>query len=306
VRVIVVDDDPLSRLMLTAMVTKLGHECLTAGDGEEAWGLHQLHAPDVLVTDRMMPGLDGIELCRRIRNSGGEHYTYIVLITTLSGRPDVLEGIQAGADDYLVKPLDPFELEVRLTSAERVTALHARLRESAALLAATARTDVLTGIGNRRRFDEDLSDVHARAVRRSRPYSLAIADIDHFKAYNDHYGHLAGDEVLASVAGAMVLSCRQGDEVYRFGGEEFVMVFIEEELPDILAAAERARRAVELLAVSHQAQPTRQLVTVSIGVAQFDPLVHTDSEQVLKEADEALYRAKEDGRNRVMRGGPAE
>jgi two-component system chemotaxis response regulator CheY len=289
--------------MLSAMVTKLGHECLVAQDGDEAWGLHQLHAPDVLVTDRMMPGLDGIELCRRIRDGGGERYTYIVLITTLSGRPDVMEGIRAGADDYLVKPLDPFELEVRLTSAERVTALHARLRESAALLAATARTDALTGIGNRRRFDEDLADIHARAKRRSRPYSLAVVDVDHFKAYNDHYGHLAGDEVLGSVAGAMVRSCRLGDEIYRFGGEEFVIVFVEEQLPEILAATERVRRAIELLAVSHQAQPVRQVVTVSIGVAQFDPLVHTDSDQVLKEADEALYRAKAGGRNRVMSKG---
>ncbi len=301
-RVIIADDDALARLMLTAMVTNLGHECLAAEDGEAAWALYQEEAPDVLVTDRMMPGLDGIELCRRIRDSGGESYTYIVLITTLSGRPEVLEGIQAGADDYLTKPLDPFDLEVRFTSAERVTALHARLRESAALLAATARTDVLTDIGNRRRFDEDLADIHARALRRSRPYSLAVADIDHFKAYNDHYGHLAGDEVLATVARAMVRSCRQGDEVYRFGGEEFVIVFVEEALPDILAAAERARRAVELLAVAHQAQTGGSHLTVSIGVAQFDPLTHTDSEQVLKEADQALYRAKADGRNRVMSG----
>jgi len=303
VRVIVADDDPLSRLMLTAMVTKLGHECLVAEGGEEAWELYRLHKPDVLVTDRMMPGVDGIELCRRIRDSGGESYTYIVLITSLSGRPDVMEGIRAGADDYLVKPLDPFDLEVRFTSAERVTALHARLREAAALLAATARTDVLTGIGNRRRFEEDLADVHARAMRRSRPYSLAIADVDHFKAYNDRYGHLAGDDVLGAVARAMVQSCRQGDEVYRFGGEEFVMVFVEEKLGDILAAAERARRAVELLAVRHEAQPARQLLTESVGVAQFHPLVHTDSDQVLKEADEALYCAKADGRNLVRAAG---
>lgn len=173
--------------------------CLTAEDGEQAWELYAHHSPDVLITDWMMPRLDGTELCRRVRSDEGARYTYIVLLTTLAAGDDLLAGIEAGADDYLIKPLDPLQLKARLTAAERVTKVHAQLAAFSselerinAELAYTARTDALTGVGNRRRFDEDIARLDARARRQGHPYGLALYDIDYFKGYNDWYGPPSG------------------------------------------------------------------------------------------------------------------
>jgi PleD family two-component response regulator len=215
VNVLVVDDDAVSRLLLATAVEALGHACAVADDGESGWARYREAAPDVVVTDRVMAGMDGLELCRRIRGDAAAGYTYVVLATGLGTREDVLAGMEAGADDYLVKPVDPFELRVRLLAAERVTALHRRLEESQHALEAlntelarVASTDGLTGIGNRRRFDEDLAGLHARARRAGGSYAVAMLDIDRFKAYNDELGHQAGDAALRAVAGRVAEACR--------------------------------------------------------------------------------------------------
>jgi diguanylate cyclase (GGDEF)-like protein len=298
-RILVVDDDPRSRLVVQRAVERLGHEPTAAGDGETAWLCFNHDTPDVLISDLMMPKLDGLELCRRVRADVRERYTYIILATALGDREDVVRGMEAGADDYLVKPVGLFALQARLIAAQRVTLLHAELARHRAELAHLARYDPLTQLGNRRSLDDDLKVLHARSQRYGRSYCLAICDVDHFKAYNDTYGHQAGDEALRAVAATMAREVRAGDGVYRFGGEEFVLVLPEQTLETGLIATDRMRGAVQQLAIPHAAAGSGGVLTLSAGVAAFSPGEATTAEELLKRADAALYRAKSAGRNRV-------
>jgi two-component system chemotaxis response regulator CheY len=305
-RVLIADDDPVSRLILQRAVQLLQHECLVATDGLEAWEQHHRTEVDVIISDWMMPGLDGLELCRRVRRQPGRAYTYFILLTALSDRQDYLTGMKAGADDYLTKPLDQDQLGVRLLAAERVTSLHRRLAEQNAELerlnravAESARTDPLTGLGNRLRLREDLEALQAQIERYGRRYALALYDVDHFKAYNDRYGHLAGDHVLTRLAAVLRERCRRGDQAYRYGGEEFLVLLPEQAAASALQAVERVRRAVERLAIPHAENLPSGLVTISAGVAVLEPGTERSCEMVVRDADEALYRAKRAGRNRV-------
>jgi diguanylate cyclase (GGDEF)-like protein len=178
--------------------------------------------------------------------------------------------MEAGADDYLVKPVGLFDLHARLIAAQRVTLLHAELTRHRAELGQLARWDPLTQLGNRRSLDEDLKVLHARSQRYGRGYCLAICDVDSFKASNDTYGHQAGDEARRAVAATMAREVRAGDGVYRFGGEEFVLVLPEQTLETGLIAAERVRGAVQRLAIAHAAGPGGVL-TLSAGIAAFTP-----------------------------------
>jgi len=306
VRVLVADDETTTRLVVKAVVQKLCHESLVAHDGDRAWTLLQESPIDVLITDWMMPGLDGPELCRRIRTRSDDTYTYIVLATVLSERDDILAGMEAGADDYLIKPLDPFDVQTRLIAAERVTALHRQLTEARAEqqrlnreLAEQARTDPLTELGNRLRLREDVLRLQARAQRHGRPFSVAMCDLDCFKVYNDTYGHPAGDVALQQVAAVLAADLRAGDAAYRFGGEEFVVLFDDDDLSVALKATERLRVAVESLAVPHRGNPPFGFLTISAGVATFTPDADVDTDAVIEQADRALYVAKQHGRNRV-------
>lgn len=299
-RVLVADDDLVSRLMLQAAVENMGHECLVAADGDQAWKLLCQAAPDVLITDRLMPGIDGLELCRRVREQQDSSYTYVVLATSLTDQEDVLGGMEAGADDYLTKPLDPFDLQARLVAARRVTALHAELARYRAELDRLATTDGLTGLRNRRSLDQDLATLHARSRRYGRVYCVAMCDVDCFKGYNDRFGHAAGDQALKAVGAALGGQAREGDGVYRYGGEEFLLLLPEQTVQAAMVAAERVRHAVEALAIPHPGSATSRVVTASVGVAGFDPTHHPPVSEVLAQADRALYRAKAAGRNQVM------
>jgi len=304
VRVVVADDDATCRHVAAAAVERLGHECIPVDDGEQAWSTLQDRLVDVLITDWMMPRLDGPELCRRVRDRAEGQYTYIIIVTSLGENEDVVAGMEAGADDYLTKPLDPFAVQTRLIAAARVTALHrqlgefrAQLESLNAQLADQARTDPLTSLGNRLRLHEDLAEVQRRARRSDVPYALAICDLDDFKRYNDLNGHLEGDEALRRVAAAIAASCRVTDRAYRYGGEEFVILY-EDTMRGAAVAAERLRRAVEALAIRHAGKPPPGVLTVSIGVAAGHH--RGDGDSVLRAADAALYQAKEEGRNRVV------
>jgi two-component system chemotaxis response regulator CheY len=296
-QILVADDDRASRLGVRASLEKLGHDAALVADGEEAWGLYCAGGADVLITDRLMPGLDGLELCRRIRADPVGGYTYIVMMAGLGQHGEVLAAMEAGADDYLTKPVDPFHLQAGLVAAQRVTGLHRQLERYRtelerlnADLADLARRDALTGLGNRLRLDEDLAQLHWRCARYAWTYSLALCDLDHFKDHNDTHGHLAGDEVLRRTAAALKASARRGDGVYRYGGEEFVVILPGQEMDRAIAAGERLRARVR------EATP----VTMSVGVAAFGEGDESPSD-VLRRADEALYRAKEGGRDRVSR-----
>ena len=301
-RILVADDDPGSRLVALSVVQSLGHEGLAAADGDEAWALFGTHRPQVIVTDCLMPGLDGVELCRAVRAAEEESqqgYTYVVLITGLTEPDDVLSGMEAGADDYIAKPLDPFQLSTKLLAAHRVTSLHAQLAQTRDQLARQAWTDSLTGLGNRLRLSEDLAGVDASSRRYGRSYGLAIVDVDHFKAYNDTYGHLEGDRALRAVAGVLSSGLRSADRVYRWGGEEFLVVLPEQDLTGGRVVLDRLRRAVRDLSIPHRASPPHGVLTVSAGLTCWVPGRTTTIDQLFAEADAALYAAKAGGRDAV-------
>jgi len=308
-RILVADDDTSCRLVVKAVVERLGHECIAVNDGARAWEALQADPIDVLITDWMMPGLDGPELCRRVRGSDAHGYTYVILATSLTDRDDVIAGMEAGADDYLTKPLDPFDVQTRLIAATRVTALHRQIVEFRTELenlnikfAEQARTDPLTQLANRLRLHEDLEAVQQRARRGVRPYAIAICDLDHFKNFNDSNGHLAGDDALRRVATAIATGCRGNDRAYRYGGEEFVIVFEDEGLAGAIIAADRLRRGVEVLGIPQPgtgSNGSSGVMTISVGLAAWEPASDLSPEGVLDLADAALYDAKARGRNQV-------
>jgi two-component system chemotaxis response regulator CheY len=310
VRVLIADDDDTSRLILRALATRLGHECLVAEDGSRAWELLSKFRIDVLLSDWMMPGLDGPALCRRVREELTESYTYIVLVTGLGQKEKVLEGMTAGADDYLIKPVDPFDVQTRLVAAERVTALHRQVADYRSQLErvneellALSLTDPLTGVGNRRRMEEDLARARARADRVGRAFSVALFDIDHFKLYNDHYGHVSGDHALREVARRLGEVIRKDECIYRYGGEEFLLLLPDCEVRAAVNAAERAREAVESAAMPHEARPTAPpIVTISGAATSWMPGSSLSVPQLLARVDYAMYEAKSAGRNRIHIG----
>jgi diguanylate cyclase (GGDEF)-like protein len=298
-RILVVDDEPLSRHMVQAAVDRLGHQWTAAQDGQAAWQCLTQDKPEVLITDLLMPGIDGQELSRRLRADTRAGYTYIILVTVLSDRQDVVRGMQAGADDYLIKPLHLSDLQARLIAAQRVTDLHTELDRHRAELAHLARHDPLTGLGNRRSLQDDLEVLHARSQRYGRRFALAMCDIDRFKAYNDTHGHQAGDQALGTVATTIAQELRGGDSVYRYGGEEFLLILPEQTLDTALVAVERVRSAVQRLAIPQPAAGPGGRLTLSAGIAAFDPDEAPTAEELLQRADAALYRAKSAGRNQL-------
>jgi two-component system cell cycle response regulator len=307
-RILIAEDDSVSRMILQRAVQKFGYECLAAEDGEKALQIYrETPGVNVVISDWMMPVMDGLELCRRLREEQREgDYTFFVFLTALGDKEHLLEGMQAGADDYLAKPLDREQLQVRLIAASRVTSLHQQLTEQKAGLErlnlelfTAARQDNLTHLGNRLLLREDLATASGRVERYGHRYCALLCDVDSFKAYNDHYGHLAGDKVLKKVAGVIAKNLRSGDTAYRYDGEEFLALLPEQTLEQAKVVAERLRRSVENLAIPHQFAKPAGIVTISIGLSALPPGEPKSLETLLKEADDALYRAKEAGKNRV-------
>ena len=303
-RILIAEDDAVSRRILQVTVERFGHDCVIAEDGLEAWELYGRLLPDVLITDWMMPGLDGLELCRRVRADSQRH-CYVIVLTALGDHEHALAGADAGADDHLTTPMRREELQVRLLAAARVTDLHKRLADREAELEhltdrlhKEARRDPLTQLGNRLRLDEDLAALQARASRYGQRFTAALCDLDRFKNYNDRFGHLAGDEALRSVARAVTGSVRSGDAVYRYGGEELLVVLPAQDPAGAALALERVRSAVQGLGVLHPDNRPSGVMTVSVGAA-----THQAEESIadlLRRADTALYEAKAEGRDRVV------
>jgi diguanylate cyclase (GGDEF)-like protein len=307
VKVLIADDSAVPRLILEKTLAVLGHETATAADGDEAWARYQTFAPDVVLSDWLMPGLDGIELCRRIRADPPDRYTYFVLLTAMTEVEHVVTAMAAGADDFMVKPLGRTALEAAMIGARRVTALHEQLRDQRAslerlnsLLFDDARRDPLTLLGNRLRLSEDLAAAAARVERYGHSYCIGLLDIDFFKRFNDSLGHPAGDVALRTVAQALAGSARTGDMVYRYGGEEFLIMFPEQTLATATIAVDRVRTAVHDLRLPHPNNPPAGVVTISGGIAVSSPSEALSVGDWLRRADLALYRAKAGGRNRVV------
>jgi diguanylate cyclase (GGDEF)-like protein len=290
-RVLVVDDDALSRRLLQGLLEGLGHEVHLAVDGEEAWTLYEQGPFEVVITDWVMPGVDGLELTRRIRKTERARYTYVLILSVLSGRGTYLQGMEAGADDFVTKPLEAEELHARLRVAERILTLQEALRVAAV-------RDPLTNLFNRRYLEESLEREVRRATRRTTSLGVVMVDLDHFKAFNDDFGHQAGDALLRAVGQFLQSRIRGEDIACRYGGEEFALILPDAPLDATARRAEQIRQDAEGLRIDHGGEPLGP-ITLSMGVAAF-PRHGATSELVLRAADAALYEAKRSGRNRVV------
>ena len=314
-RILLVDDESITRRRLQKLLATTGHCVTTAADGRE--GLRQALDTNqqLIISDWMMPEMDGLELCRALRLTEAGRRMYVIMLTGCEDDTHLVQAFEAGADDYVVKPFRPRVLEARLRAGIRVLQLQEELERDkekidryAEQLAAANRvlhkaalTDALTGLPNRRCLIERLGQEWAEATRHGRALACLMLDVDHFKRFNDTHGHDVGDQVLRNTAGVLKASCRSYDVVCRYGGEEFVMVCPDTDLDSARVVAERVRAAIEANIVA-TTQGRRLRVTISIGVAASDRDV-ADAVALVKAADDALYAAKEAGRNRVCASG---
>ncbi len=302
-RVLIADDNAMSRLTLRSQLRRWGYEVVEAVDGDGAWAI--LSAPDaprLAILDWMMPGLDGVEVCRRVRARAQEPYLYVILLTGREGRDDVIAGLDAGADDYVTKPFDAQELRVRVRAGERICALQQELVAAREALRYKASHDHLTGAWSRAAVLEALAQERARAERSGASLSVAMVDFDLFKRINDAHGHLAGDAVLREGVARVTAALRASDVVGRYGGEEFLVVMPGCDAEGARAACERARAAVA--ATPFDLGDRKVPVTVSVGVAGWEGA--RDLGELVDRADAALYRAKRGGRDRVELAGDGE
>jgi diguanylate cyclase (GGDEF)-like protein len=284
--------------LLEATLRKWGYDVMVACDGAEALELLQREdAPGLIILDWMMPGMTGVEVCKRIRQRDSEPYTYILLLTSKSQKEDLIEGMDAGADDYITKPFDQNELQVRLRAGTRLVDLQSQLLKAREDLRDQATRDSLTRLWNRSSILNELGRELARSEREARPLGVVIVDLDHFKHINDTYGHLAGDAVLREAARRMQNSIRQYDSIGRYGGEEFLILFPGCSQDDCFAQADRLRR--QLGQTEMAVNETSLRVTASFGVTIAMPGENWSQEALIRRADEALYVAKKSGRNRV-------
>jgi len=298
-RILIADDDDVLRHILDATLTKWGYEVVVARNGLEAWRILQGNdAPQLAILDWIMPGMDGVEVCREIRKWEDRPYIYLLLLTAKQRKEDVIAGMEAGADDYISKPFDPQELKVRLRAGRRILDLQAELLAARESLRYQATHDGLTGLLNRSAALDALRNELERANRQNDPLCLMLADFDHFKDINDTYGHTIGDAVLCEAARRMRSSVRTYDIVGRYGGEEFLFI-----LPG--CDSRDARNQAERLQICVTRDPiVLPRVTLSFqmslgGVVKHQPAVQ-DLDALIQAADSALYEAKMQGRNRVV------
>jgi two-component system, cell cycle response regulator len=297
-KVLIADDEPVSRRLLELSLSRWGYHVIVASDGLEVSRiLKQADAPKLLILDWLMPGMDGVQLCRQIREAQSEAYTYVLLLTSKRAKDDVVEGLESGADDYLTKPFDPQELKVRLRTGRRILHLMDQLVTAREALREMALHDPLTGLWNRAAASEMLEGELMRARREGTSLGVVMFDLDHFKSINDTYGHPTGDDVLRETARTVRNVIRSYDFAARVGGEEFLLVLPGCDEVTAVSHAERLRKAISRAVVN---SPQGEIqITASFGVSLAPRNVVVDMQDLIQTADEALYRAKRGGRNCV-------
>jgi diguanylate cyclase (GGDEF)-like protein len=291
--VLIVEDDATIQALLSAV---LGSEwnVKTARDGQTALTLAAEHVPDIVLLDIGLPDLDGLEVCRRLKANPRLEQVPVIFLTARTSGEDEIDGLQAGGIDYITKPINPAVLKARIRN-------HLELKQNRDELVRLARTDGLTGLYNRRTFDDLLQREWRRLARTGEPLSVIMMDVDHFKLYNDTYGHGGGDLCLQRVARAAESALqRPADIVARYGGEEFVALLPETKLEGAMAVAEAIRAAVAALEIPHASSKTAPHVTLSLGAACTIPQPELDPAALLAVADQQLYLAKTAGRNRAQ------
>ncbi len=297
-KILIADDEPISRMRLEHALRAWGYDVIVAHDGVDAWQrIDACDEPLLLIIDWMMPGIDGLELCQRVKSDPDKRYHHLIVLTTRASTDDTVAALEAGADDFIAKPYHPEELRVRVRAGLRILHLQTELRVKAS-------HDELTSVMNRRIVIEMLDRELDRARRDGLALTVGMIDIDFFKAVNDRHGHLVGDEVLRQTAHCIAQGLRRSDLMGRFGGEEFLVVLPGCDSDGAGAVAERVRAAISANAAKTGKGPVR--VTVSIGLACAGSWMPLERDTLLEAADRALYRAKEGGRNRVEFAMPAE
>jgi two-component system cell cycle response regulator len=304
-KILIADDEAVSLKLLEARLRKWGYEVIAVRDGSEAWQvLAREGSPGLAILDWQMPGIDGLELCRRLRQLNREPYVYVILLTAKNRSEDVVAGLEAGADDYVAKPFDAHELQVRLRAGRRIIELCEQLVAAREVMSEKASRDWLTGLWNRGAIMDALGRELARASREGKPLGVVLGDIDHFKRVNDTYGHMAGDAVLRETARRILASRRAYDSVGRYGGEELLILAPGCDLAVAGRLAERLRAVVA--AKSFDTPDGLIEVTMSFGATAFEPGSGADADALVRAADRALYQAKNGGRNRVELASPSE
>ncbi|MCP4716281.1 MAG: diguanylate cyclase [Deltaproteobacteria bacterium] len=297
-KVLIADDDNVTRLTISKNLQKWGYEILTAENGAQAWQfLQEKDPPRIAILDWMMPEIDGVEICRKLHHSSDSPLIYTILLTTRNEKEDLVYALENGAHNFQSKPISRDELRAHISVGKRLVQADDRIKSYAKEMERLAATDHLTGINNRRHFLEHAEQELRRSQRYKRELSVLMLDIDHFKQINDTHGHAAGDQTLKALAETCLNTLRINDIFGRIGGEEFAALLPETSGPSAMIAAERIRTALEKTAVP--CSSTSISFTVSIGVTTLE---HTDKniETIIKRADSALYTAKENGRNQSI------
>jgi diguanylate cyclase (GGDEF)-like protein len=304
-KILIADDESVSRHMLQVLLVKWGYEVVSVEDGNAAWEkLKASDAPRMALLDWMMPGQNGVDVCRALRKLRPEPYTYLLLLTAKDAKESVVEGLESGADDYLTKPFNPAELKARIRVGLRLLDLEDNLVQAREAMRFKASHDTLTGVWNRGVILETLEREIWRSRREGSSLGVLIVDLDHFKAVNDTYGHLVGDTVLREVTRRMQTNIRSYDAVGRYGGEEFLIL-----LPNCSASATWNKAELLRAALTREPIETQSgalKITMSIGGVATEDWPAKSANQILQMADLALYRAKEEGRNRTVMAGATE
>lgn len=298
IRVLIAEDDKLCRTILEKNLRKWGYDIISTEDGNEAWKKIQENGIQIAILDWIMPKMDGVELCKRIRGKKWDEYIYLIMLTVRNNQSDIRKGFDAGVDDYITKPFDTHELRARLQTGKRIIDLQNQLLDSQKKLHEIATHDTLTRLINRYEILNVLTDEFHRSLRENKPLSTVMLDIDFFKKVNDSYGHDVGDEVLVEVASRLKGAVRRYDKVGRYGGDEFLAILPGCDLRNATKIAERLRRAVCMERI--QTEAGQLYVTVSVGCASSETQSHKSIEYLIKFSDKAMYHAKNMGRNCVI------
>jgi len=305
-KILLVDDTKTDQLVMRAYLEELGHEVVLGNNGMEAVESYNTNKPDLILMDVIMPEMDGLQAATEIRKDT----TDWIPIIFLSGRvnpEDITVGIEAGGDDYLTKPVNQKVLVAKLKAMQRIAQMRQKLlKVSSALESANkelkmlVNVDGLTGLSNRRNLDRVLKQDMARSMRYKQPLTVMLADVDHFKAFNDHYGHLEGDDCLKKIASTLSGVCKRGtDLVARYGGEEFAVILPDTTAENAMMVAEKLRAAVENQNIPHEYSSASSYCSVSIGVYTKIVEKSDTAESLLHKADEGLYQSKQTGRNKA-------